>query len=197
MTRPRKNLGARGIWTWDLPLLRRMPWPLGQQGSLTCSVMASATVFLARVWVQVSVGLSDFSMCHFSPPNKQTKNAKRQKPNQNNPHTAGFVGSHTPCIHSHFSKGKTSLGVHHESTHTHIFKNRTLHSVHSRYAHNYTLTCNKKPQDLLLQDLIMNKILCSRTCLWTKFSIPWLVYKQNPVFQNLFINKILCSKICM
>ena len=33
MTRPRKYPGASGIRTQDLPLSRRMPWPLGQQGS--------------------------------------------------------------------------------------------------------------------------------------------------------------------
>ena len=32
MTRPRKNLGASGIRTGDLPLSRRTPQPLGQRG---------------------------------------------------------------------------------------------------------------------------------------------------------------------
>ena len=32
MTRPRKNPGASGIQTWDLPLSRRTPHPLGQRG---------------------------------------------------------------------------------------------------------------------------------------------------------------------
>ena len=32
MTWPRKNPGASGIWTRDLPLSRRMPLRLGQQG---------------------------------------------------------------------------------------------------------------------------------------------------------------------
>ena len=32
MTRPRKNLGASGIRTRDLPLSRRTPQPLGQRG---------------------------------------------------------------------------------------------------------------------------------------------------------------------
>ena len=33
MTRPKKNPGASGIRTRDLPLLRRTPEPLGQRGS--------------------------------------------------------------------------------------------------------------------------------------------------------------------
>ena len=32
MTRPRKNPATSGIRTWDRPLSRRMPWPLGQWG---------------------------------------------------------------------------------------------------------------------------------------------------------------------
>ena len=37
MTRPRKNPGASGIRTRDLPLSRRTPYPLGQRGGRTLS----------------------------------------------------------------------------------------------------------------------------------------------------------------
>ena len=58
MTRPRKNPGASGIRTRDLPLSRRTPYPLGQRGGGGCRARRCSDCLTVR-WTNRLVSVLD------------------------------------------------------------------------------------------------------------------------------------------